>query len=138
MGAGAGRVTPSDATILVVDDEPTLRTTFAIVLRQLGGTVHTAANGLEALEVLAREPIDAMLLDKHMPLMDGRTLLETLFQRGASVPSVFFVESIDAENPQDLARLGVVDTVSKPLHPQQLKQAMQEVLLALPGVTTRR
>jgi CheY-like chemotaxis protein len=134
MGAGAGRVKHSDAAVLVVDDEPTLRMTFAIVLKQLGGTVHTAANGLEALEVLAREHIDAMLLDKHMPLMDGRTLLETLFQRGASVPTVFFIESIDQENPQDLARLGVVDTVSKPLHPEQLKQAMRQVLLALPCV----
>ncbi len=125
-------MTLGDAKILVVDDEPVLRTTFAIVLRQLGATVHTAADGLEALEVLARERIDAMLTDKQMPKMDGRALLETLHKRGASVPSILFVNAVDSENPQEMRRLGVVETVTKPLHPAQLKLMLENLLLSLP------
>jgi two-component system chemotaxis response regulator CheY len=125
-------MTLSDATILVVDDEAVLRTTFALVLRQLGATVHTAANGLEALEVLAREHVNAMLTDKQMPVMDGHTLLETLSRRGASVPSILFVDGLDSENALDMVRLGVVEIVTKPLHPTRLKQLLEELLLALP------
>ena len=125
-------MTLSEATILVVEDEPVLRITFAVVLKQLGATVHTAANGLEALEVLAREHIDAMLTDKQMPQMDGRTLLETLHARGASVPSILFVNGVDSESQHDMTRLGVVETVTKPLHPTQLKTVLEQVLLALP------
>ena len=110
-----------------------LRVTFAIVLRQLGATVMTAANGLEALEVLARQRIDAMLIDKYMPVMDGRTLLETLHKRSASVPGILFVDAIQSESQQDLARLGVVETVTKPLHPVRLKHVLEQVLLALPS-----
>ena len=122
----------SNATILVVDDEPVLRMTFAAVLRRLGTTVHCAADGVEALELLALERVDAMLVDKHMPVMDGRTLLETLHERGASVPSVLFVDGIHTESLQDLSRLGVMKTVTKPLHPEELKHALEQVLLALP------
>ena len=128
---------PADATILVVDDEPVLRLTFSLLLRQLGATVHTAANGQEALEVLAREHIDAMLTDKQMPQMDGRALLETLYARGTPIPSVFFVSSVDAENPDDMTRLGVVETLTKPLHPERLKHVLGQVLLALPGAAAK-
>lgn len=123
-------MTLGEATVLVVEDEPVLRMTFAVVLKQLGLTVHTAANGLEALEVLERERIDAMLTDKHMPQMDGSTLLETLHQRGTSVPSILFVSAVEPESPQDMRRWGVVETVMKPLHPERLKHMVADVLLA--------
>ena len=125
-------MTLGEATLLIVDDEPVLRMTFAIVLKRLGATVHTAANGLEALDVLAREPIDLMLTDKQMPEMDGRTLLETLYKRGTSVPSILFVNGIDSEDPQEMELWGVVDTVTKPLHPERLKAVLEQALLALP------
>ncbi|MBX3232947.1 MAG: response regulator [Labilithrix sp.] len=63
------------ATLLVVDDEfPTLDT-LAEVLRWDGHTVHTAADGRQALEVLASTSVDLVLLDVMMPILDG---LETL------------------------------------------------------------
>ena len=124
-------MTLREATILVVDDEPVLRTTFAIVLRQLGATVCTAANGFEALELLALERVDAMLIDRHMPQMNGRALLETLHERGMSVPSILFVSG-GSEQPHELLRWGVVQTATKPLHPAQLKSLLEELLLGLP------
>ena len=125
-------MTLQQATLLVVDDEPVLRMTFAILLKQLGATVYTAANGVEALEVLSHQRVDAMLTDKHMPLMDGCALLETLSERGESVPSVLFVNDIEPESPGDLARWRVVETVTKPLHPDELKLVLAQVVAALP------
>ena len=128
-------MTVSEATVLVVDDEPILRTTFAALLGQLGCAVHTAANGVEALEVMARERIDVILTDRHMPKMDGLAFLETLHKRGETVPSIFFGDSFEVESQRRWKRLGVVEVLMKPLHPVRLKRVIEEVLLALPCVS---
>ena len=64
-------------TILAVDDEPNIRRAYARVL----GTryrVYTAGNGTEALEVLKRQSVDAIICDLAMPDMGGRDLLRVL------------------------------------------------------------
>lgn len=57
--------------ILVVEDDPIVRTTVAEVLTDEGYIVHTAANGAEGLEQLRRCRPDLVLLDLMMPVMDG-------------------------------------------------------------------
>ena len=57
--------------ILVVDDEVTLRDMITMVLEDAGHLVVTASNGTEALEVLARERAEMVLMDIMMPVLDG-------------------------------------------------------------------
>jgi two-component system, OmpR family, response regulator VicR len=59
-------------TVLIVDDEVTLREMITMVLEDAGFTALTASNGAEALEVLAREGADVVLMDIMMPVLDGR------------------------------------------------------------------
>ena len=59
--------------ILVVEDDPTLRTLFAHVLDDQGHDVRTAVHGQAGLDVLAGWRPDLILLDMLMPVMDGRT-----------------------------------------------------------------
>ncbi len=128
-------MTLDQASILIVDDEPVLRMTFAVVLRQLGATVHVAAHGGEALQLLESEHIDLMLTDKHMPFMDGITLLNTLAEKGMSVISVLFVNEVEGETAADLKHWGVVETLTKPVHPVHLVTMLQKVLTRMAAGT---
>jgi CheY-like chemotaxis protein len=61
--------------VLVVDDEPDIRTVVGQVLRDAGYTVFVAANGAEALERMRKVLPHGIVLDLHMPVMDGQTFL---------------------------------------------------------------
>jgi CheY-like chemotaxis protein len=67
--------------ILIVDDDPTIRAMFARALRSLA-EVETAANGVEAMRLLSARKFGVVLLDLHMPVVDGFTLLHTLANKG--------------------------------------------------------
>ena len=76
-------------TILIVDDDVALRHTTAMMLECEGFKVRSAANGLEALQELERNPhIDAILLDLLMPVMDGRETFHQLRHFWASIPVI--------------------------------------------------
>ncbi len=71
------------STILVVDDMKMLRDQYAYDLhRKTGFEVLTAANGKDALEIIAGEEIDAAVIDIEMPVMDGLELLERIKKNG--------------------------------------------------------
>jgi len=57
--------------ILVVEDVPSLQRLLVLMLQKAGHTVLTANNGLDAIELVAREDLDAILMDIQMPGMDG-------------------------------------------------------------------
>ena len=73
-------------TILVVDDEPTLRETLAEALEQDGLRVVTAADGKEALEQFRATDPDLMLLDLMLPKVDGLEILAAMRKAGRSSP----------------------------------------------------
>ena len=132
MGAGAGRVTPSDATILVVDDEPILRMTFAIVLRQLGATVHTSANGLEALEKLTSEKPDLLITDLAMPILDGLELTKRARQTTGIPIIVLSVRDTEAMKIKALDE-GADDYVTKPFSTPELLARVRSHLRRAPA-----
>lgn len=61
--------------ILVVDDDPIIRHVFVKILPELGYTPTTASHGQEALDCLAVQPIDLVLTDIQMPILDGIELI---------------------------------------------------------------
>jgi CheY-like chemotaxis protein len=71
------------AKVLIVEDNSDVRRLFAIGLNQRGFQVKLAANGAEAVERIAHEKPDVILLDWVMPLMDGGEVLERLSSDGA-------------------------------------------------------
>ncbi len=90
-GAAAGPLAPRDLKeidsrlrVLVVDDTPTNRLLMRALLKGQAGRVVEAQNGSEALERLEEEPFDLVLLDIHMPVMNGRETLERI--RGSDRP----------------------------------------------------
>jgi len=74
------------ACVLVVDDGAENRELVRLVLESAGLTVLEAEHGAAALEVVATRPVDLVLMDVQMPVMDGYTATRTLRQRGCTLP----------------------------------------------------
>jgi len=90
-------------TVLVVDDEPTLRSILVDVLVDEGYAVVTARDGQEALEIFARDAPDLVLMDVMMPRMDGPTAVRALraLPNGTTVPIVL-ASAVMSSNGVDL------------------------------------
>src|SRR5438552_19019937 len=85
--------------ILIVDDSPVMRKLVQRVVELSGftaGNCFSAGNGIEALELLARQPVDLILSDINMPLMDGEELLRALSVDTKLRAIPFLVLSTDA------------------------------------------
>ena len=72
----SSKITLTDKHVLLVDDEELVQVFMTDALREMGGIPHTASNGEEALAILAQQPMDLLITDIMMPVMDGLQLLE--------------------------------------------------------------
>lgn len=101
--------------ILVVDDKPIFRETIAYVLRQNGYQAVSAANGLEALEILQKYHLDLILLDVGMPVMDGITCLKKIREdpKFRDLPVILLTAVTEREIVMSAARYGVRDYLLK-------------------------
>jgi CheY-like chemotaxis protein len=122
-------MTLAEATILLVDDEPELLEIFAIWLRRCGSTVLTAENGAEAFKILEARPVDALISDIRMPIMDGLTLVRRIYESKLLVPSIIFVSGFGDVDAREIYSLGVEAMLAKPLVRQQLLDALECSLL---------
>jgi CheY-like chemotaxis protein len=95
--------------ILIVDDDPDMRDLLADILVDEGYSVNHAGDGAEALEALDSTPTDAVLLDLHMPGMNGHEFLarRAADPRLAKIPVV--IMSGSAQRPATTARTSVLD-----------------------------
>jgi two-component system cell cycle sensor histidine kinase/response regulator CckA len=116
-------------TILLVEDEPDVRSLNSRALTQRGYTVLTAENGVEALEVFEghQGAIDLIVSDVMMPEMDGPTLAKELRRRNPSIKIIFVSGYAEDALDKDLP-----DTtfLSKPLSLKQLVTAVKETMAA--------
>ena len=110
--------------ILICDDEADIVSAISIYLRAEGYETLTAANGREALDICAREPISLLLLDIMMPEMDGITALGMLRadteSQNSNLPVILLTaKGEDADKVLGL-NLGADDYITKPFHPAEL------------------
>jgi CheY-like chemotaxis protein len=119
----------SDATVLIVDDELELLEIFAAWLERMGCRIFTAANGAEALEILLREEVHALVSDIRMPIMDGVTLLRRVHELSLTIPSIILVSGFGDVERKEMHALGVERLLEKPLRRQHLLQALEQGLL---------
>lgn len=84
-------------TILVVDDAPICREPIAATLRMAGFKALSAGNGKEALFILQQTPVDMILLDVAMPVMDGVATLRKIREdpRYANLPVIMLTAATD-------------------------------------------
>jgi len=100
--------------ILVVDDVPAMAEQYAYDLRRLGGwKTRVATGGREALEVLAEEAVDAVLLDLEMPGVDGFEVLEKLGRRADETPVIVYTGTGDFDRCVRAIQLGAYGFIDK-------------------------
>ncbi|MBF5044244.1 sigma-54-dependent Fis family transcriptional regulator [Aggregicoccus sp. 17bor-14] len=107
-------------TILVADDEPSLRHILTLSLTEQGYEVRSVADGEEALRELAARPYDVLVSDVRMPRLDGLSLLP----RALELQPALTVIVMSAYGSQDVAlravAQGAYDYVQKPFKPEEL------------------
>jgi diguanylate cyclase (GGDEF)-like protein len=116
-------------TILVVDDESTVREVLAVLLTPLG-SVELVESGEEALKKLESSLPDLILLDVNMPGMDGYEVCRRLKGNPvtASVP-VIFLTALDTNENEELGlEVGATDFIRKPCSPQIVLARVSNVL----------
>jgi DNA-binding response OmpR family regulator len=120
----------SAATILIVDDESTIRTSERLCLEDAGYVVRQVGNGAEALEQLASDPPDLMLLDLAMPVMDGMTVLAEMQSQWSRYPTRVVVVTAhgSVKTAIQAIRLGASDFLEKPFAPEDLRLSVASVL----------
>jgi PAS domain S-box-containing protein len=117
------RLLPPDlkgASILVVEDCPINRMIAGEYLEKTGASVLMAADGQEALDVLAREKVDCVLMDMQMPEMNGLEATQRIRADGrlAGLPVIAMTASAGAEDCTQCEAAGMNDFLSKPLVPE--------------------
>jgi CheY-like chemotaxis protein len=113
-----------DSYVLIVEDDAALRSSLRDTLADEGLLVRVAANGLEALEVLARfGPAAVVLMDLMMPVMDGETFRRRQLQDPAlaHIPVVVMT----ASNLRGARHLGAVALLRKPFQIDDLFEKLQ-------------
>jgi two-component system alkaline phosphatase synthesis response regulator PhoP len=116
--------------ILAVDDDDRILRLVQINLERAGYRISTASDGVEALEQLAREPPDLVLLDITMPRMDGMEALRRLraAPETAAIPVVLLTAKAQDEDILEGRRSGADYYLHKPFSPAELIAVVREAL----------
>ena len=118
--------------ILIVDDVQPLAEQYAYDLKRLAGhDTLQAGDGRAALEILAHEAVDCVLLDLEMPDMDGFEVLRQLERRGQPVPIIVYTGTGDFDRCAQAIRLGAVSFIDK-------NEPMERVVQEIAGVLERQ
>jgi len=114
-------------TILVVDDEPRYLRLIEVNLATESYNVKTAANGQEALEMVAAEQPDLILLDVMMPVMDGFTACERI-REFSNVPIIIVTAKGEERDRVRGLDVGADDYILKPFSAQEMLARVRAVL----------
>jgi two-component system, OmpR family, response regulator len=114
-------------SILIVDDDPDIRTVVRVAAEKAGMVVHEAADGRLGLEQWRRGDVDLIVLDVGMPVMDGFECCRAI--RAQSGVPVLFLTAQDDEIDRVLGfELGADDYVAKPFSPRELVLRIKAIL----------
>ncbi len=121
-------------TILVIDDEQSVRDSLRMILEYEKYAVDCAENGEQGLTVLDRQPVGVVLLDVKMAGMDGIEVLGKIRQKMPNLPVVMISGHGTIETAVEATKLGAFDFLSKPLDRDKLlvtvRNALQQAALS--------
>jgi two-component system response regulator PilR (NtrC family) len=129
---------PSSVKVLVVDDEPDLRTVYELTLLREGYRVETAENLAQAWTHLEQDRFDLVITDMRLPDGLGLELLQGMAQRRRSERAIVITAYGSAENAVESLKAGAFDYLTKPVDLKQFRavvaSAIQGAAPAAPGV----
>jgi signal transduction histidine kinase/ActR/RegA family two-component response regulator len=121
---------------LVVEDNAVNRRVCRALLTKLGCEVYEAEHGAEAVELVARDRFDVILMDCQMPIMDGYEATRTLRQRGIFTPIIALTANVMDSDRDRCIAAGMDEFLSKPIQPQQMETILRLLLARVPTVNS--
>lgn len=118
----------SDVRLLVVDDEPNIRTPLARALGLRGYLVEEADSGHEALRLLERTPYNLMVLDMHMPGMDGAEVIQHTRRLYPKMLIIILTGYNTLDNAIAAIKGEAVDYLLKPVSMEEILAAVAQAL----------
>lgn len=125
----------SAARVLLVDDHPMNRELGHALLTLAGFEVATAEDGAQAVEAAAAGGFDAILMDVHMPRMDGLAATRAIRALGgavAGVPIIALTADVRTDQVAHCREAGMDDYVAKPIHREELIAAVSRAVAGAP------
>jgi len=117
------------ATILLIDDEESVRMVFQVALERAGYRVLTAESGKQGLRLLEHQEVDLIFVDIFMPEMDGLELIPLLRKTRPASKIIAISGGSGMKNFLDTAKyLGADDTLKKPFSLQELLDVVSSQL----------
>ena len=117
--------------VLLVEDNPVNQLVAEELLGKRGHSVEVVHNGAEAVDAVAREPFDVVLMDVHMPVMDGLAATRIIRERehgsGRHVPIVALTAGATVEDRENSLSAGMDNFVTKPFRAEELFRAVEGV-----------
>lgn len=120
--------------ILVIDDDASVRDAMAFLLRMHGHDIFVAGEGHAGLATLETTPVDLVIVDRHMPKMDGLEVIKSIRGKLPALPIIAMSGSIvdgDFVVPRALASgpgFGAIKTLPKPLRAETLLSLVDDIL----------
>ncbi len=111
-------------TILVVDDELSMREFLKILLEKEGYRILTAADGAEALSLAGQNPIDLVVSDIRMPGISGLELLAALKEKNADLPVIMITAFASPDDAVTAMKNGAFDYITKPFNVDEIKSVI--------------
>ena len=119
---------PQQASILIVDDELSVRDSLLHWFRKDGFNVATAANATLALQALDQGPVDIILLDIKMPGMDGMELQSRIHASHPEIIVIMMTAFASVDTAVRALKQGAFDYVTKPIDPDELSHLVARAL----------
>ena len=118
----------ADPRLLVVDDEPDLRTLYEMTLLREGFSLDSAGTVEDALELLGTRRYDAVITDMRLPDGSGLDILRWLEQQGRSERALVITAYGSAENAVEALKAGAYDYLTKPVDLRQFRMVVASAL----------
>jgi two-component system, OmpR family, response regulator MprA len=119
---------PGGERLLVVDDDPDVRDSLERALRYAGYAVTTAVHGADALDALARSPVDLIVLDVQMPMVDGFDACRRIRGRGDATPILVLTARNAVDDRVTGLEVGADDYLVKPFALRELQARVRALL----------
>ncbi|MDO4796083.1 MAG: sigma-54 dependent transcriptional regulator [Brachymonas sp.] len=127
---------PIGAAVLVVDDEPDLRTLYEITLQRCGYAVESAADLEQARALLQRKRYAVLVTDMRLPDGQGLELVEWLQQKQRNERSIVVTAYGSADNAVRALKVGAFDYLSKPVNLDQFRRVVAQAAQAALATTS--
>lgn len=112
--------------VLIAEDNPVNQTIAVRMLKKLGIGAGTAANGIEAIKSLERQPYEIVLMDIEMPEMNGIEATKIIRERWPDGPKIIVVTDYDSNRYRDLCfDAGASEFLNKPINMEELTVAIK-------------